>query len=181
MPSRPFELICAFAEPIPNSAERQQSREINLFLLDLNIGFNVLKDLLRTTCAENFTRKSRRKCDTQNLLSDPERSLVERFGFGILAIAKYSSARLLSGLSSLFAVDSSRLGANKRIVSDINFYSYRCRPSWRDTRQSAKAFHYQPVGTTQRLMSSGNKRGLVDPLETFTLCSLSIIAAHSGN
>src|SRR5271166_594259 len=54
MPSRPFELICAFAEPIPNSAERQQSRGINLFLLDLNIGFNVLNDLLRTTCAENF-------------------------------------------------------------------------------------------------------------------------------
>jgi hypothetical protein len=47
MPSRPFELICAFAEPLPNSAERQQSRGMNLFLLDLNIGFNVLIDAAR--------------------------------------------------------------------------------------------------------------------------------------
>jgi S-adenosylmethionine:diacylglycerol 3-amino-3-carboxypropyl transferase len=34
----------------------------------------------------------------------------------------------------------SRLGASECIASDINFYSYRCRPSWRDTRQSEKLF-----------------------------------------
>jgi len=43
---------------------------------------------------------------------------------------------------SSVAVGSSRIGASGRVASEINFrlYSFRCRPGWRDTRQSEKLF-----------------------------------------
>src|ERR1700730_1779076 len=51
-----------------------------------------------------------------------------------------NSATREGSFSSSVALGSSRLGASGHVASEINFrfYSYRCRPWWRDTRQSEK-------------------------------------------
>jgi hypothetical protein len=118
-----------------------------------------------TICFEQLARKisSENRVENailKNLLSDLERSLVERFGFGILAHCQVQLGQVIEvtrplerGLSSLFAVDSSRLGAKKRIVSDINFYSYRCCPSWRDTELKRRRITISSALARERLIA----------------------------